>query len=165
MNAAKSQQSVAGVVLPTVLVLSLAVALMVGAALRESALEARGAAWRWEAIRARNFAETALELLLRRTEERWHAGSEHCPVDQYCASDFPSLSAFLEEAPAHWVVSVSLAPPSVRPRPREEISGASSARVYRRQRIEARVRIDGPAPVALAAGLVLPAVAMERTAP
>ena len=165
MSAARTRSPAAGVVLPSVLMLSLVVALMVGAALRESALESRSAAWRWEAIRARNFAETALELLLRRTEERWHAGSEHCPVDQYCAPDFPALTAFLEEAPAQWVVSVSLTAPSVLPRLRDETSRASSARFYRRQGIEARVRIDGPAPIALAAGLALPSVAIPGAEP
>lgn len=150
-----------GVALPMVLVFALVVAMLVGAALQGSALEARSAAWRGEAARARNFGETALELLLRRTAERWPAGAEHCAADEYCSDDFPALASFLEEAPADWSVSVSLAEPSVLPALRDRAGAASSARAYARRQLEARVRIDGPAPVALAAGLALPS-SMDR---
>jgi hypothetical protein len=139
--------------------------MLVGAALQGSALEARSAAWRWEAARARNFAETALELLLRRTAERWTAGAEHCAGDQYCAEDFPALATFLEEAPERWSVSVSITEPSVLPVPRDQAGAASSARAYARRQLEARVRIDGLAPVALAAGLSLPSVVAAGVAP
>jgi hypothetical protein len=153
------------VALPTVLVFALVVAMLVGAALQHSALEARGAAWSRDAARARNFAEVALELLLRRTAERWATGGGHCPVDQYCAEDFPSLAAFLETAPEDWVLSVSLSAPSVLAALRDRAPVASSARAYQQRQLEARVRIDGPAPVALAAGLALSSVTLEGAAP
>lgn len=155
----------AGIALPTVLVFALVIAMLVGAALQGSALEARSAAWRWEAARARNFAETVLELLLRRTAERWSGGAEHCAVDEYCAEDFPALASFLDEAPGNWVVSVSLAAPSVLPALRDRAAEASSARAYARTQLEARVRIDGPAPVSLAAGLALPSVTVAGAVP
>ena len=155
----------AGVALPTMLVFALVVAMLVGAALQHSALEARGAAWSREAARARNFAEVALELLLRRTAERWATGGESCPEDQYCVGDFPALAAFLETAPANWVISVSLVAPSVLAAQRDRAQAASSARAYERRQLEARVRIDGPAPVSLAAGLALSSGALEGMAP
>ncbi len=155
----------AGVALPAVLVFALVVAMLVVAALQQSALETRGAAWSREAARARNFAEVALELLLRRTAERWASGGGHCPADQYCAEDFPALAALLETAPEDWVLSVSLAAPTVPAPPRDPAPVASSARAYERRELEARVRVDGPAPVALAAGLALSSVALEEVAP
>ncbi|KGE03724.1 hypothetical protein HRUBRA_01661 [Pseudohaliea rubra DSM 19751] len=148
-----------------VLIFALVIAMLVGAALQSSALEARSAAWRWEAVRARNFAETALELLLRRTAQRWTEGGEYCPRDQYCAADFPVLASLLEEVPDPWRVSVSLTPPSVLPTLRDPAREASSARAYRRIQLEARVRIDGPAPVSLAAGLALSSPAAEHSTP
>ena len=159
------KRRLAGVALPTVLVFALLVAMLVGAALQGSALEARSAAWRWEALRARNYAETALELLLRRTAERWSGSAEHCAVDAYCAEDFPALASFLDEAPGNWVVSVSLEAPSVLPALRDRTGEASSARAYARTQLEARVRIDGPAPVSLAAGLALPSVTVAGAVP
>jgi len=155
----------AGVVLPTVLLFALVLALLVGAALRDSALAARSVAWRLEAARARNLADAALELLVRRTAARWPDGGEHCAADRYCAEDYPSLRALLAGAPVDWTVSVALVPPSVLPAARGDTASASSAARYRWRRLEARVRIDGPAPVALAAGLALPRVVGSAETP
>ncbi|MEQ8265255.1 hypothetical protein [Pseudohaliea sp.] len=154
-----------GVALPTVLVFALVAAMLAGAALQHSMLETRAAAWSGEAARARNFAGVALELLLRRTAERWTSGGRLCAADQYCAGDFPALAAFLETAPGEWVISVSLAAPSVPALRRDRAQAASSARAYERRQLEARVRIDGPAPVSLAAGLALSSGAHEGAAP
>jgi hypothetical protein len=153
------------VALPTVLVFALVVAMLAGAALQHSLRETRAAAWSGEAARARNFAEVALELLLRRTAERWTSGGRLCAADQYCAGDFPALAAFLETAPGEWVISVSLAAPSIPALRRDRAQAASSARAYERRQLEARVRIDGPAPVSLAAGLALYSSAREGAAP
>jgi Tfp pilus assembly protein PilX len=148
-----------------VLVFALVLALLVGAALQGSALQARSAAWEWQAARARNFAETALELLLRRAAQRWPDGGVHCDADRYCPADFPAVGSLLARTPAGWAVTAELAPPSVRALPSGTAADASSARAYRWRVLEARVRIDGPVPVSLAAGLFLPAVAGEGEAP
>lgn len=145
-----------GLVLPLVLVFALVLALLLGAALEGSLLETRGVAFRSEAMRARNLAETALELLVRRTLVRWDAGGEHCAVDSYCSADFPAVAAVLARAEPAWTARALLRPAAVRAPSLAAQATASSARSYVQHHLEAVVTIDGPAPVSLAAGLVLP---------
>jgi Tfp pilus assembly protein PilX len=147
---------VAGVALPGVLAFALAIAMLVAAALHQSTLEARGIGYRKEAAAARNFAEATLELLVRSVIERWPDGGEACAVDDYCAADFPRVEALLSRAPAPWAISAVLVPSSAQRVMREDSAEASSARAYRWRFLEAQVRIAGPAPVAVAAGLALP---------
>jgi len=161
----RSKRDSSGLILPMVLVFALVVALRVGAAMHGSTLDARSAAWQLQAARARNFAETALDLLVRRTAERWPDGGVHCAADRYCRGDFPTLGALLSRAPAGWNVTVALVPATVAAPLRPGTADASSAVAYRSRSLEARVRVDGPVPVSLAVGLVLPLIASKEQSP
>lgn len=146
----------AGVALPAVLVFSAVVASVAAAALQGIALETRSAAYRQLSLRVGNYAETVLDALAARTAARWSDGGNSCAAERYCADDFPVVSRLLAQAPPDCTVSVALVPSPLPAPPQQSAATASSALRYGWRLVEAQVRVEGPAPTALALGLALP---------
>jgi hypothetical protein len=148
------------VALPAVLLISLALMVIVRGTFEVSLLEARAAGVHRDRIEARNAAGVLLDQLVARVMERWPGGSGACAFDTYCAQDFPRVERLRERFADKGVVTLTLGPPAHLTVPRSSEERVSSASASRYRLLEARVRIDGPSPVFIAEGIVLPEPAL-----
>lgn len=145
-----------GIVLPAVLLLTVALSLAVQGTFEVSFLEARALVAHRDRIETRNAASVLLDSLVARAMERWAEGSGTCALDAFCPQDFPRVERLRARFAERGEVTLTLQPPPHAMIPRSPETRLSSAKALRYRLLEARVRINGKSPVVLAEGFLLP---------